>query len=116
MGETLLELDEVSQLGTPPPPVTPTLGSSNSRLLNTIASRRTSGDDRSTYTMEQEQGMLPPPPKSHGWKYAASLTSLLRKRETSDETHSMSAVPESETSSLGRRARFKLFLKGAFRI
>lgn len=114
MDETLLELDEVSQLETSP--VSPAFGSSSSRLLNTIIPRRTSGDSRSTYAlMEREQGVLPPP-KLHGRKYAASLTSLLRKRESSDETRSVCAVPEIETLTLGRRARFKQFLKDVFKV
>jgi hypothetical protein len=109
-----LELDEmVSQPGTPPPPATPTLGSSSSRLLRTIVARKTSSDGRSTHTMEQ--GTLPAPPKLHGRKYTASLNSLLRKRESSEETSFASAVPESETSSLGRRARFKRFVKDIFK-
>lgn len=115
MDETLLELDEISQLGMPPSPATLTPESGSSRLLNAIIPRRTSGDGRSTHTMEQEQGVLPPPPKLHGRKYAASLTSLLRKRESSDEARSACAVPENETSSLGRRARFKRFLKDVFK-
>lgn len=116
MDETLLELDEASQLGTPPSPETPTSGSSSPRLLNTTTLRRASGDGGSTHTMGQEQGVLSPPPKLHGRKYAASLTSLLRKRESSDDAGSACAVPENESPSLGRRARFKRFLKDAFKI
>jgi hypothetical protein len=116
MDETLLELDEMSQLETPPPPATPTFGSNSSRLLSTIIPRRASGDGRSTHTIEQEQGVLLPPPKLHGRKYAASLNSLLRKRESSDETRSLCVVPDSETSSLGRRARFKRFFKDVFKM
>lgn len=109
-----LELDEMSQPGTPPPLPTSTLGSTSSRLLKTIAPRRTSSDGRSTHTMEQ--GMPLTPPKLHGRKYAASFSSLLRKRESSEETTSVSAAPESETSSLGRRARFKRFVKDIFKV
>lgn len=61
-----------------------------------------------------EQGMLTPP-KLHRRKYAASLTSLLRKRESSDETRSTGIASESETSSVGRRARFKQFWKDIFK-
>lgn len=118
MDETLLELDEISQLGTPPPPATPTFGSSSSRLLNTIIPRRTSSDDGSTHThtIEQEQDVLLPPSRLHGRKYTASLSSFLRKREPSDDAYSVCVVPESETSGLGRRARFKRFLKDVFKI
>ena len=61
-------------------------------------------------------GVLPPLPKLHGRKYAASLTSLLRRRESYDETRSADAAPETDTSSLGRRARFKRFVKGILKI
>ena len=61
-----------------------------------------------------EHGELSPPPKLQGRRYAASLTSLLRRRESSDETRSVYAI--TETSSLGRRARFKRFVKDVFKI
>ena len=59
-----------------------------------------------------EHGVLPPP----GRKYAASLPSLLRMRESYDEARSVEVAPETGTSSLGRRARFKRFVKGLFKV
>ena len=107
------ELDEMlmSQPGTPRPPATPTVGGSSRRLKG--VPRSASSDAGSTHTMER--GMLPPLLKLHGRKYAASLTSLLRRRESSDETRSMDVVPETSTSSLGRGARLKRFVKGLFK-
>ena len=105
-----LELDELSRPGTPRTPTTPTFGNGTSRRSKTVP-RGTSGDGGSTYVTEH--GALPPP-KLHGRKYAASLTSLLRRRESSDETRSVDAI--TETSSLGRRARFKRFVKSVFKI
>jgi len=112
MDGTPWELDEMSQPGTP---TTPTPGSSSSRLLKTETPRGTSSDVRSIHTIQQSV-LPPPPPKTYGRKYAASLSSLLRGRESSEETRSVSAAPESETSSLGRRARFKRFVKDVFKI
>jgi len=105
MDGILWESDETSQPGTPR---TPTLGSS-SRSLKGIIPRGTSGDTRSTHTMEH--GVLP----LSGRKYAASLSSLLLMREPSDEARSLDVAPETGTSSLGRRARFKGFVKGLFK-
>ena len=63
-----------------------------------------------------EQGTFPPSPKLQGRKYAASLSSLLRKRDPPEGTPSVSAVSESETLSLGKRARFKRFVKDIFKV
>ena len=62
-----------------------------------------------------EHGVLPPPPKQPGRSYTASLTSLWR-RESSDEAHSVDIAPGTDTSTLGRRARFKQFVKGIFKV
>lgn len=105
------ELDELSRPVTPRIPASPILEDGSSRRSKIIP-WRTSSDDRSTHVTEH--GALTPPPKLHGRKYAASLTSLLRKRESSDETRSVDAI--TETSSLGRRARFKRFVKSVFRV
>jgi len=107
------ELDEMSQPGTPGMPVTPAPGGNSPRLKATIP-RRISSGGRSTYTTEHD--VLPSLPKLHGRKYAASLTSLPWRRESPDETCPVDAVPETDASSLGRRARFKRFVKGILKI
>lgn len=107
------EEDEPPKTGTPRMPASPTPGGSASRFLKAVP-RGTSGDGRPASTTEH--GVLPPSLKLHGRKYAASLTSLLRKRESSDETRSVDAAPEAETSSLGRRVWFKRIVQKIFRI
>lgn len=107
------ELDELPQPGTPRMSVNPGLGGSTSRRLKTVP-QRTSSDDKSIHTTEH--GVLPPPLKLHGRKYAASLTSLLRRRKSSDETRSVDAVLETNTSNFSRRARFKQFIKSIFKV
>ena len=101
--------DELSQPGTPGIPPVPTLGGS---LWRSQDSGILPNDTMPTHTTEH--GVLPPPPKPHGRKYAASLTSLLWRRESSDETRSTGVAPGVDTSSLGRRARFKRYVKGLF--
>ena len=101
--------DELSQPGTPGIPPTPTLGSSSWHLQD---SGTLPNDTRQTRTTEH--GVLPSPPKLHGRKYAASLTSLLWRRESSEETRSMGVASGSDMSSPGRRVRFKRFVKGLF--
>lgn len=112
MGGIPWETDEVSEPGTPLPPATPTVASTSSQLLEATIPRVSS--DSTAHMMEQ--GVLPPTPKLRGLKYAASLTSLLRRWEPPEETPPASAVSESGALGSGRRARFKRFVKDIFSI
>lgn len=114
MDGTPWELDELPRTIIPKPPTIPGFGGRFRGLEGIIPPRGTSGDVGPTQATER--GVLPSPKKLHRREYATSLTSLLRRRESSDETRSMDATPEADTLSLGRRARFKRFVKGIFKV